>query len=169
MAVAIAQDTAKRELRAYVSVSRMRLTGMVPNSTKAGWSVEMMNDGATPAKRTRSRIWVVFGKGESQGKIFSKSSSDPKWIEDESIADIPPGKPYRTGEDNLLDGVTITDEIFADILAGTLNLYLVGIITYKDVFGATRRTIFKGLFDPQSVDSNGNGKLSVCRTGNRST
>lgn len=161
-AVAITQDTAKRELRAYVAVSRVKFTDM-HTGVDAKIEVSIINAGATPARKVRSRVWTTIGSGESQGRIFSSGGSDGL----ESVADLAQGSAFHTRE--TVYGGPLSPSEHGYVLSGSKQLYVVGIVTYQDVFRVTRRTLFKSVLDVDSIDEKGNGKAIPCRTGNRSS
>lgn len=162
-ALAIARDTGKQQLRAYVSVSKIRFVGLHDGPT-ARLEVVITNVGATPALKVRSRVWTTVGAGDSQGRIFAGSPPDTE----ASVADLAQGGSFHTVE-TVYDNDALPVSEHQHVLAGDKNLYAVGIISYKDIFRVTRRTVFKSVLDMASVDNQGNGKVAPCRTGNRSS
>lgn len=161
-AVSIAQDTAKRELRAYIAISKVRFTGL-NDGNSAKIEVSITNAGATPARKVRSRVWTTVGSGESQGRIFSSGADSST----ESVADLAQGGAFHTTE--TVYGGPLKSSEHEHVLSGEKKLYAIGIITYQDVFRVTRRTLFKCVLDIESIDGNWNGKTVPCRTGNRSS
>ena len=123
--VAVAQDTAKRQLRAYLAVSKVEVRDVQPDCI---WGyIHIINQGATPARITQAfeRAW-----------IGPATQTDP-------INEGPPAQDYLHLRDQLSQGLPdkilfqVNDPAEIKKLDGskTIDFYIYGRIEYQDVFG----------------------------------
>jgi hypothetical protein len=157
------EDTAKRQLRAYLCVSKGRL-----NFTKEGElepQLHLVNGGQTPAYEVRSWIDTAVREHPSFGPL---QLAGPKNIM-QAVGIIPP-----QGEE-----IMVSRKVPKEVAEGTFLqtrfkvLYVYGEITYKDAFGQDRYTKFRLIFGGpagcrRKTDKNGEemGYLSMDSGGN---
>ena len=160
---AIAEDTAKRQLRAYVNVFK----------ACAVWSkdahdafrpvsivVYTKNSGQTPANKVTS--WAASKSSESPPEYFPR-------LQDESLESVGlqgPGQiNHFTLERPLVLGV---ESEISRWSSGKESLYVWGEINYTDAFGADRTTKFRLVMPKEGVRQDG-GKFTSCSQGNEAT
>jgi hypothetical protein len=149
----IARDTARRQLRAYMSVTSCELEmiedGYILTAT-------LNNCGQTPAYKTRI-------SGESFADSYPLEEERPFLpLEDGYSATIGPGHPvsctYRLF-------VKAKNEAFRMAQAGQLGFYIQGICEYYDAFGTRRETKFRYVFGGR-IANTGGLVMHAAETGN---
>lgn len=155
----IAEDTAKRQLRAYVSSEEEMIVGFYPQGP-AIMRTKVFNRGQTPAYDLK--IWSVVTGAENPhtvkirhpGNEFAQSSAvlgPGQWVIHENDCQNP-----------------LSRESYYIVAGGGLSLIFAGIISYRDAFGRRRYTTFKHFF---TGDGNVRGRdfdLTGCERGNNS-
>jgi len=130
----IAEDTARRQLRAYIGIEDEEITDFRIGG-KGRFSCKIYNRGQTPAYDVR--VWSsVIGtyKSPDLEKVRIKK---PRHI---SNVVLGPGQwvlHYSTAEDS------ITEDVYVEICSGRMKMIFAGIITYRDAFHRRRITTFK--------------------------
>lgn len=120
--------TAKKELRAYVGVERIRVYEGHSNSNIPGkWAIKIRNFGKTMAKDTE--VWIVGALGDGKGD-FNLGERRSKTV-------VMPNEAMGFEED-----IKMTDESIGSFKSNTAWMYVWGKITYRDVFDKDRWTIF---------------------------
>jgi hypothetical protein len=159
-AVAVAEDTAKRELRAYVHVCEAKITNANSDEWGPTISVGIQNFGQTPAYAVVHKFNYLFqmaGTPNFEKAILAKHNS----------GDI--------GHGQILFQSTLIP--FAKwnrhkpmIIAGNNKFFVFGEITYFDAFEKTITRTTKYRFEIV-VDDEGisDGNLAVCHDGNSAT
>ena len=164
VSTAIAQDTAKRELRAYVGIdalevesSNLTSQNYVPTTIQAGTRatdlllVTMKNSGQTPAQKVR--VWagwrsVRYGTFLAQGHDFQADI-------DGSMAQVANQRLLVASERSLFPQQYYTTQVliadltpFRQAVQSAANLYVFGRIDYEDIFGEARMTKFCFIYEP---------------------
>ena len=138
----IARDTAKRQLRAYLTISHKKMTRLVAGK-KAEVEVAFGNSGQTPARQ----ITVIC-----EIKTFPKPASEdgfalrpPRIHKGASVAILGPGREcfsYVEAEtEETAESIVLLED-------GTNELYVFGRLDYEDAFGAKRTTWFRSQLAP---------------------
>lgn len=123
----IARDTAKRQLRAYLSITHLGIYGLKSRNRKVFFSMCLTNAGQSPAKRYRG-TWGAYVADPDAPPRFPPRSSLLK-----EGADI-----LGPGKDNVhikRPMMTLTMKQAAAIKAGELCVFVTGIAVYTDIFG----------------------------------
>lgn len=157
----IAKDIAARQLRAYVSVSKIAVSPF-----KAGYLpmfyLELTNNGQTPAKDIMLISQVFFVPSDEEGEFCVRF--------DEGFDECPRtniGSGQCFTEYHELNS-NITKHHISEIRAERIVIFFAGVAKYKDIFGRRRLLTFKVRYSP-SVRINGNMiDLSPCPRGNAS-
>jgi hypothetical protein len=154
----ISRNTARRQLRAYVSAG-MHHEGIVKDEVSGKWVIKFdyQNEGMTPA--------------------YKLSIATNHLLTDESDPTLPPvSKPYEIGmvgpQGEIFDSevTALTDGDIESLAAGRRHLFFFGIIRYLDVFKRSHFTTFrffaggtepfKGASDPD---------MTLCSKGNEAS
>lgn len=151
-----AENTARRQLRAYVGIEHVTLR-KVAAGQKPEITVRLKNFGQTPAYN------VVHWMDMAVADIgTTKLVVDRKEGDDRTIIDPSHGFSVRSTREN-----NLTVEEAIAIFDDEKRLYFTGRIRYKDAFGRRRKTYFrlethgKALIDE--------GLMATSKTGNRAT
>jgi hypothetical protein len=130
--VEVTEDTAKRQLRAYVgtiSVPVEKLSVGAPPRI----CINIRNFGLTPAYKLQSWIDIVHAGTESEVEQYSLP------FRESLIVLYPSGK-----NGNLCTADFDLDrELYDHLMDGTKNIYLLGQFRYEDAFGDVRITAFR--------------------------
>lgn len=153
-AVVMADDTSKRQLRAYLGMTEVSISGLAPGKTTKLRYV-FTNSGQTPAYSVRSVSMSIITDEAPEDYRFL-FSRHPSWPVIESESDVGPGGTIRA--ENVVSR-EMTQDLVNSIMAGTLKIVLGGIIIYIDAFGRTRRGVFRTYVDPAHIKKKGRGKL----------
>ncbi|GGF22773.1 hypothetical protein GCM10011611_31030 [Aliidongia dinghuensis] len=148
-------DTATRQLRAYVDINSGQILHPLDN-TKRRLAVEVKNFGQTPAYHFQVEMsWVV--------REFPLTSDLDKAIsaENRSIETLGPG---RTSF--IFLPIIYNTTVEGEINARRSAIYIRGFITYKDAFGNDRESSFRFTC---SGDALATGTLGADQQGNHST
>jgi len=125
-----AQDTARRQLRAYVSISNAEITGVEDGCTQARLGIK--NSGQTPAYD----LTILGGMTIREAAVAGQNVN--LWPED---GDVPFGKTtLGSGQElrHFIDGPALTPQQRAAVQSGTHGIFLYGEILYKDLFSRDR-------------------------------
>ena len=146
--VEVAQDTAKRQLRAYVSVPSIDF--FPDGSDKIGVNVTMRNDGETPASDLTGNLYVMICTG------------GPREIElrGQDITSAPSRVVLgRGGEQGLSHSTTVPEGTTSqEVISSEYTFYAFGSIQYADIFGDSHETRYCSFSSAQSRSS----KQVVC-------
>jgi hypothetical protein len=164
--VTLMQDTAERQLRAYLCISKGRL-----NFTKEGPlepQIHIVNGGQTPAYEVRSWIDTAVREHPSFGPLQLAAPSD----EVRAVGIIPP-----KGKEIMVSRKVPREKANETFLQTRYQiLYVYGEITYKDAFGHDRYTKFRLIFGGpagtrRKIDQDGveMGFLSMDSEGNEAS
>lgn len=157
----LADDVHRRELRAYMLASEIRVEGFKPNS-KPTFLFAPINYGQTPAHRVEQLSFVVRCLGDPEEKLV-------KFPEDRRINSrivLGPGQPSRCAA---TPAVALTLREFDSFLAGKWTLIYCGVIRYRDIYGTKRWTLFRAYLRPSDLDLKGAGLMTASRWNNYST
>jgi hypothetical protein len=139
--VLIAQDTAKRQLRAYVVVTELKRTEINGRQTVC---IAIHNTGQTPAHN------FVVGSSLRYGAPISVSDEiEPLLQSEESKGTIGPGHPVSMTHD-MVDFLRI--EMLRPLRTKRTELRIVGAIRYTDIFEDRHECRFNYLFDPAKME-----------------
>jgi hypothetical protein len=142
----ISRDTAKRELRAYLSLRPLIIGDMAPGLPFPVLTMPVDNSGATPANRVSSRgAWKVMDE-EPTSELFDKLLNE--YAANFEKYDIAHGP-------RMCKNMTYTVEISAEarvkvFAADTKHkFYFAGQIHYQDIFGDEHLTEFFYWYNPK--------------------
>ena len=161
--VRVAQDTAKRQLRAYLVAQNFRLTGFVADQVPM-LTFRLKNTGQTPASELRERYEIFYRSGpfhemESQPVRFSR-----------------PYKPSRRGTIigageaityRCVFDAAVTAENVEDVRNGKFVMFVAGAFSYRDTFGRRRILTMHMVLPPFRLKDDGRGRLGSCERGNK--
>lgn len=153
--VEVAQDTARRELRAYVSI-HAEGEGTIQAGEKIKIPWRLTNTGATPAKDLRFASAVFV---RPPGYVYEVDD----FIDDEvlpALALAPRGKHLVYSDSDF----ELPQETWDSIKKGRAIIHISGVVFYQDVFGESRETRVRARFDASSIE-HGN-TLVLDRKGN---
>lgn len=142
----VARDTAKRQLRAYVYFSAMDFHVV---NTGFAITIHMKNFGLTPAKGISTTVWT--------GAKDQPDKDEDRRVE-MGIIDLAPGGEYKHEV-----SVGCEAPFKKQVLSGDRNLWLVGEVHYRDIYGKLREHHFRLKYHADQ------GTLAAERTGNHST
>lgn len=155
----IAEDTANRQLRAYVTTEDHAIAGFWRNGPTV-LHLKVWNRGQTPAYNVR--IWsTVTGTlvDPDNTKIFKKVDQNFR----QSRAVIGPGQSIV--HDN--DCQSPLDEaVYIGVVLGEIKLVYGGVVTYRDAFGKRHFTTFKQFFVGDGSWNQRSDDLMACGRGN---
>ncbi|MEO6040824.1 MAG: hypothetical protein ABIP41_02890 [Croceibacterium sp.] len=132
----IARDTAKRELRAYVSINGVEIgpaNGANPHKLQA--TANFKNTGQTPAIDLEASLWIAVAAGS--------------FLEQMPVVEHPiEGSPSKTvlgaGLEQQISHITeITGHTSGETLTGDFTILVHGVIKYRDIFGTGQETRFQ--------------------------
>lgn len=151
----IARDTAKRQLRAYLTVSKIRVRRIVADK-QIEVDVSFKNTGQTPAKRITLFSGVKTAGTPTNEQFFFL---DLIPLHDDASVVI-----LGAGESSFADLKADPPETsIANFAEGRWNLYVFGRIDYQDTFGSSHTTWFRSRMD-QDLKS-----VRLCVDGNNLT
>jgi hypothetical protein len=148
--VAISEDTAKRQLRAYVALRDATIAlSQPPDEPAVASLVNVVNSGTTPAFNISAQTGLFIGPDESE------------------LPPIPPVERVKLtlGKDTpytFANRLLPSPEMMAAVREGRLNVYAFGRIEYDDAFGAPHFLEFRMVYDP----TRGIGAMIPSLTGN---
>lgn len=161
----IAEDTAKRQLRAYVDLKSADLSlcteGKFPSDCahpeQRFADVVIQNYGLTPARNLVSAAGVCV-------KPFPPTEANPvgpipEWVE-RAVGELPPGR-----TNGLPLEVTRSGPLYEGLIKGELAVYFYGEISYEDIFGETHHTTISLVSHGISFKRN---SFTVAKQGNHS-
>jgi hypothetical protein len=156
----IANDSEKRQLRAYVGVHQVSYQGL-ENSEPIGFAFTLVNHGQTLAKKanfvgiidllpyplpTPFKLQAPPDRPSQDGIIFSNETPPMiGWVWE------------RTP-------MTESDKQALFSRSGTKQIYMHGSISYEDIFGKPRKTTFCFFLNPASIVRDASG--AIVRDGN---
>jgi hypothetical protein len=129
-----ADKTAERQLRAYVLVKNITISGVVEGGTPQA-EIILENSGQTPAYDVKN--WVAIGFIDYPPKSMPQDDDDGSAAASVTILG-PHGQHRMLGK---LKGVFTFPDVVA-LNSGARAIHIVGGMTYRDAFGVMRRTIF---------------------------
>ncbi|UDL88854.1 hypothetical protein LGH82_27710 [Mesorhizobium sp. PAMC28654] len=132
-AVSITGTIGERQLRAYLSIDKMEVVFVVGEVVTV--KVSLINAGQTPARHVR----VLYSGIKSEDPNTSKFFFGAQPIR--SKLDVGPGRPMLF---NITGNEPLSDETYTAVKKKTAYIVVAGIVTYRDIFGKSRRVIFKG-------------------------
>lgn len=156
-AVSVTSDTAKRQLRAYMSAAESRLDDFETDKVARSFIV-FRNTGQTPAYDVRSRVALRFVN-------TPVTDFDLVLTGEESSSSIGPGLDIHPG---ISLPAMITSSHMSDFYSGKKECWFYGWVKYRDAFGEQRETNFRYFLDMESALS-GRFAWSVATEGNDAT
>lgn len=158
----IARASAEKQLRAYVVASKLYMSGVAPDNSPT-FHYTLKNTGQTPARSIRVRIAIQAGPKDAKIKfpfgvplqkfdLGAASETDQRTV-------------WHDGS-NVMPTLTASD--FAEFVRGDWTFTIAAYVSYQDVFGRTRRTIFRG-YAPNHGMTDGKLSLMVANKHVRST
>lgn len=143
-ALEIAQDTAEKQLRAYIVIESIEQVRVDYNNPPV-FIATMRNTGQTPAKRIDRFV------------AFTAVSEDvrPRFAFRDAEGNLPDLPSYILGPEKLQTiEIGMRRQVAPDIVnamfSGEVKCYGGGVISYDDIYGKRRRTIFRFEAIPQS-------------------
>lgn len=159
--VDLAADTAKRQLRAYISADKIQALGFRPGGQQA-LGVLIKNSGQTPAYGVRvisRRQFSNMGPDRFRFRFGERE-------EGFSYADLGPGQDFA--HINRHDE-PMAPELYDAIVGGEIVLIFAGVIVYRDAFKKRHITMFRYYLGHRDMDwKKGTGFLLACAKGSRS-
>jgi hypothetical protein len=126
----IAQDTAKRELRAYVSLLKATMPKFVVDNDSIDVVMHVENSGSTPANYFFGQIaWRVTDQ-EPTAELFNQAVAEYAPEPDAQIVCTIGPRQRR----ELPYPITVPDEWRTKVLSGEMQFYFMGKLRYRDVF-----------------------------------
>lgn len=161
--VEISQDTAKRQLRAYVGVISAKIRNWTPGKTPV-FLFEFRNAGQTPAIGVVARVFSCATSEDCERvKMDRWAHEDPSW----SVMSILPGASSFSATP--LDE-PLTQKEYDEVLRGDWTWVIGGYVAYKDAFGARRITMFRVYLDKERIPhAKKTVELYACHRGNHSS
>ena len=154
----IAQETAKRELRAYVGVTNFEI--IEQDDGFPLFKVLYKNGGQTPARDCISLATIAILSGVDRN--YAEDIPDGPLLSKLASSSILPGD-----FNNDVVKFRVTVEKFGDLLADGDVVFLYGWIRYIDIFGEQHETKFRAFVDAMSIGVRYG--LSIAPYGNSST
>ncbi|GEM_PF-3098375 len=155
-----AEISTERQLRAYVAATKIEVAGFCAGR-RPRFTVTPENVGATPAKRLKVVAAVLHAEDPERHHLSFRGHNLFTPI------DLGTKQPVFVSIDFPF---TPTAEELASFRSGSAGCFVFfGYITYRDVFGRQRRTIFRNYLSGDMLSANGASSLRACRKGNRST
>ncbi len=135
------EDTAERQIRAYVGVERAYLTSL-PITGFIGFVISIRNGGATPSfDQVANLVTSVAPVGISPDVVADAD------ISQKSKASLMPG----SSSEIKIDRFQLPPGIQTFAIAGNACVWITGEIIYKDVFGKMRSTKVRMMANPGSI------------------
>lgn len=154
----IAQETAQRQLRAYVEIGNMRVKNFRVGEAPL-LSFESRNFGQTPAYRfTLFSNWRLVGDADKERILRAECRLDG------SRADLASGATVT----QFTELPMLEQAAYDAILNGKRKFVVFGVASYRDIFGTRRRVLFKHVLIPERLDG-GSVSFELCRRNNLST
>ena len=155
----IAQETATRQLRAYVIIRETTIDGLVPDQNPA-ISYKLVNVGQTPAYETRHRARIFFGKSVEEISEQKVTLGDRLFVSRSTLgSNLPSG-----GGFGLFANAVLTKADYDRIMAGTLVIGFLAVVSYRDIYKRRRLTTVKSFLQPQRIVGE-SGRFISCDKG----
>ena len=158
--VKLAEDTAKRQLRAYVLPSKFKIAGLLAGQ-RPRITYLLRNVGQTPAHEVRLGAIVVWGASDASPHFMK--------IRFPKAAESPSKTVLGAGEEadaRMVFASTITGELADALRSGASTMVMGGAISYRDIFKRRRLVTFKVYLDSMHIEEDGNAHFTVCSRGN---
>lgn len=150
--VAVAQDTGKRQLRAYLVSKKFRVTGIIPEHIPKV-HFELKNVGQTPAYAVQMRSEVHIMPTVPFTAFKVRFGGD---IVGGSRAVIGAGEPSEISYP-FWDRLTPAEVL--DIRSGRSSIVAFGAVSYRDIFKRRRLLTFKMVLPLHKLEENGCGQM----------
>jgi hypothetical protein len=143
-----AEETAQRQLRAYLNMEFGAVLLNSPTEDSATAWLRIKNLGATPAYNARA--WLRFSIGPTNTKPFDQAGKS------ENETSLGP-----TGEFNLMSTLSFSSNQLQVVRNKTFSVFMWGRLDYIDAFKKPRYLTFKGLMngDPGTIIIDGDKAL----------
>lgn len=154
--VIAADQTAKRQLRAYVTHEIKGWRG-VNDGRPMATQIALLAYGQTPARAVK-----VLGIIEIMPFPLTSGYHLPElWAEFPQSVDVFPGQANNPPVGWITAKRPFTAEELRDITSeySTKRAYMLGRISYRDIFDEPRETVFRSFLDPKSVQRDDAGKI----------
>jgi hypothetical protein len=138
-ALKISEETAKRQLRAYMFYVGAGISQDAGNPTAYIASIDIKNWGQTPAFNVYSWINAAVGEYPLRSNLVMATPADEN-------SDVGPGAGFRM---EYIIQPTLTDQDLNDIRSGGKRIYVWGTIRYTDTFNQPHYTEFRLRSDRQ--------------------
>lgn len=159
--VKVSQETAERQLRAYIHCEMMKFMYFGDQIPKVHFTIK--NYGQTPAYGLQSTFVMKYT--EASQEMDTPSFDDPhiKW---ESLGDVAPGA--FIGSLIEVNQPSLTSAQRQNLIQGRAAFYIAGMVIYSDAFKRPRDLRYKFVFGGGlPLDSEYN--FALCKTGNKAT
>ena len=150
--VKVTQDTARRQLRAYVLLSKAKVdNGRIPNLRRA--EIILRNFGSTPASKVR--CWMGLDVREFPLTSGLREAGEDLWLSSDALG--------SDRESTLANAAPLQPSLESALLAGNAAVYAYGEARYMDIFGNACHTRFRYFCRGGDLDS---GRMSPYKDGN---
>jgi hypothetical protein len=150
----IARDSERRQLRAYVNIEKVTITGVdIPG--RAQIEIHVTNAGLTPARGVHMRGSARKDIYPAE-KPFVLSTDAPI----KSRRDVGPGHSF-----NPKIGFNISEKQIREIEQGKYAIWMFGDIKYRDVFGVDHSTSYRFIYGGDYTKAD---RMMSCEAGNES-
>jgi hypothetical protein len=152
----VTRESAERQLRAYINVFDFYMTDVEVGAAPVA-NFTVTNGGSTPAKRVQMYAAVTFVENAAHYKMrgYERTPNRSEW-----------GPHHEAFQDLRLPWV-MTAKSLSQLAEGKKQFLIAGVIIYRDVFGRTRRFVFRAVSPSQRATAD--GKLRMYRLRGRST
>ncbi len=159
----IARDTAKRQLRAYITTENHQVVNFGAG-LKYSHICQLHNRGQTPAYDVR--IW-------SRPVCIVAAEAFPQWAKIRKCGEIDQSKavlgPGQWVTHHNASTAPLTQDSYIGLCSGDLVIIWGGLVTYRDAFGKRHATTFKYAFTGDGTYISGNCDMTACSRGNMAT
>jgi hypothetical protein len=156
----ISQQSAERQLRAYVLVEKMQIKYFEIGRVLMV-EVTVTNSGQTPAREVRHGVIMQFCDSDvyPPGRV---RLARPNTKKRGSVVDIGAGAPYTFYVES---SVPLSQDLHDKLVSGEIRCEVGGYLSFRDVFTRRRLVTFRGYM---ASDQNGNFRVYVADRNNRS-
>lgn len=149
-AIEVTRLSAERQLRAYLSIDKISATGLSPGETPVVW-ISVTNRGQTPARNLWVKTVVVRCTG------LDPDEAPIRGMAGKLLYDLGPGQ--RSSQSVDIMKAPLSGEQYLSLGSGAASFVVAGYIRYTDMFGRTRRNIFRANLTKASLTPAGDGHL----------
>lgn len=157
----IAEDTSKRQLRAYVATEDHSIIDFVVGQ-QAGFVCKVYNRGQTPAYDVQIWSQPTAIKCDQETPDFAKIRQNGKFAKSKAL--LGPGQ--FIVHENRMTG-QLEESSYYSVSAGGIAIIWAGVVTYRDSFGKRRISSFKYMATGEGAEMPSSFDMHACGRGNR--